>query len=618
MKILLVEDDRALAELLHHELSDRHYLVDFAADGQSGWQLAEGLAYDLILLDIGLPKLNGIEFCQQRRERGDRTPILLMTSQESSQQKVTGLDAGADDYLIKPFQLDELLARIRALLRRGDDTRLPVLAWDKLRLDPNQCQVTYDRSPLKLTAKEYELLELFLRHPQQIFSKSALLDRLWLFEDPPSDNAVRTHIKSLRQKLKKAGDDGNTIETIYGLGYRLNPALESSSSSTQHPAEVSPEFLPIWRRYQPHYCDRLQTIQTVLCDLEKSPQWRDRLKLAIREAHTLAGSLGSFGLNQLSQTAGTIETALQNASAPDGLAIALSPHMKELYRGLCQTTQSTLQVMPNATRPSLPESPQLLIVEADIPFNQSLSAEAERARFNPHLVTTLEEAKTMFFSQRSLGKELPDLVLLDLALPQTSKTEILRWISQLAEYPIPVVVLADDDTLENRVAVVRAGGQGFLYKPISPQKAIASLEPWIKPEGCTSPHLLIVDDDRQLLDYLQQILAPWGLHSTLLGDPQQFWAYLKKVQPNLILLDIEMPEVSGIELCQVLRNDPQWMSLPVLFLSSHGDPETIERVFWAGGDDYIQKPIVEPQLIARIFNRLERLFATRRRSIKKG
>jgi DNA-binding response OmpR family regulator len=596
MKILLVEDDEALAELLKNELTTHHYLVDVAFDGNLGWQLAEGIIYDLILLDVGLPQLNGIDFCQKRRKKGDRTPILLMTAEDSSTQKVIGLDAGADDYLTKPFDLPELLARIRALLRRGNDTRLPTLSWGKLHLDPSKCEVTYDQNLLKLTAKEYELLELFLRYPQRIFSQSAILDHLWSFDDPPSENAVRTHIKSLRQKLKKAGSDNDLIETVYGLGYRLK-ALAQELPETQN-SDIPPAFLPIWERYQHQYGDRLKSIQTTLDDLPTGLLNPDCLQDAIREAHTLAGSLGSFGLNHLSEVARQIENTLKTASDQATLLETVAPHMKELHQGLTQNTTSK----PALLAPEPITLPQILIIEPDPILAESLKEQAIRAHLKPVVVSTLSGGK------EQVEQQPPDLILLELCLPKTAQTQVLEWISLLsaAEPPIPVVVLAEQNTLNDRLAVARAGGQGFVQKPISAQEAIASVRPFLKGDQTQSPQLLIVDDDAQLLAYLQQILKPWGFQMTLLNHPQGFWQTLQEIQPDLVLLDIEMPEVTGIELCQVLRNDPQWMALPVLFLSSHRDSQTIQQVFLAGADDYIQKPIVEPELIARILNRLER------------
>ena len=164
MKILLVEDDEQLAGALAEVLIDKqYYTVDTVADGEMGWEFIEAAVYDLIILDIMLPKLDGISLCQRLRQKGNMTPVLMLTARDMSNDRVMGLDAGADDYVVKPFDLPELLARIRALLRRGNINLLPILEWGDLRLDPNSCQVTYQGQLVNLTPKEYGLLDLLLR-----------------------------------------------------------------------------------------------------------------------------------------------------------------------------------------------------------------------------------------------------------------------------------------------------------------------------------------------------------------------------------------------------------------------------------------------------------------------
>ena len=225
MKILLVEDDDRIAQALEEALTDQHYAVDIAADGQEGWNFAETFTYDLILLDIMLPKIDGITLCQSLRRQGLKTPVLMLTARDTSNDKVIGLDAGADDYVVKPFDLPELSARIRALLRRGSTTLPPVLEWENLRLNPNTCEVTYRDNLLNITPKEYSLLELFLRTGGRVLTRSAILDHIWAFEDSPGEETVKVHLRGLRQKLKAAGAPANFIETIYGMGYRLNQNL---------------------------------------------------------------------------------------------------------------------------------------------------------------------------------------------------------------------------------------------------------------------------------------------------------------------------------------------------------------------------------------------------------
>jgi DNA-binding response OmpR family regulator len=229
MRLLLIEDDERIADALVEDLTDQCYTVDAVTDGQAGWDYADSTPYDLILLDVMLPVMDGITLCRRLRQAGNQAPILMLTARDTISDRVLGLDAGADDYLVKPFDLQELAARIRALLRRGEATTQPVLTWDKLQLDPSVMKVTYGECPIDLSPKEYSLLEFFLRHPNRVFNRGQLLDRLWSYESLPDESTVKAHIRGLRQKLKAAGAPRNLIETVYGLGYRLKGLDELSA-----------------------------------------------------------------------------------------------------------------------------------------------------------------------------------------------------------------------------------------------------------------------------------------------------------------------------------------------------------------------------------------------------
>jgi len=221
LKILLVEDDRRIAEPLKEDLEHQHYRVDLATDGDLGWAFALNSCYDLILLDVMLPKRSGLVLCRDLRNQGCNTPILMLTARDTTGDKVLGLDAGADDYLVKPFELEELGARIRALLRRNNGDRKATLGFGALLLDPASCVVTFAGQRVSFTPTEYALLELFLRHPRQTFSREALIDRLWTLDEPPGDDVIKAHIKGLRRKLREAGCAEEIVETVYGFGYRL-------------------------------------------------------------------------------------------------------------------------------------------------------------------------------------------------------------------------------------------------------------------------------------------------------------------------------------------------------------------------------------------------------------
>ncbi|XGV97937.1 MAG: PAS domain S-box protein [Leptolyngbya sp. BL-A-14] len=227
MKILVVEDETIVAQTLKLLLSNFNYSVDMAADGEAGLQMANAFEYDLILLDVGLPKLDGISLCKRLRNKGFQTPILLLTGQGGGSQKAIALNAGADDYVVKPFDSEELIARVQALLRRGDLTNQPILTWGNLSLDPSRRQVAYATHQLSLTPKEYAILELFLRNSQRVFSAGSILEHAWNSVDSPGEEAVRVHIKELRHKLKAMGAPKNLIKTVYGTGYQLNPLYSS-------------------------------------------------------------------------------------------------------------------------------------------------------------------------------------------------------------------------------------------------------------------------------------------------------------------------------------------------------------------------------------------------------
>jgi DNA-binding response OmpR family regulator len=221
MRILLVEDNLRLAEALSEALTDEMYVVDVVKDGESAWDQVKAIAYDLILLDVMLPKLDGISLCQRLRNHGFSLPILMLTARDTSTDKVNGLDAGADDYVVKPFDLQELLARIRALLRRGSSPATPILSWCGLQLNPSTYEVTYEQQPLQLTPKEFRMLELLLRNGRRVLSRAVIIENLWSSENPPEEDTVKAHIKSLRQKLKTVAAPEDLIETVHGLGYRL-------------------------------------------------------------------------------------------------------------------------------------------------------------------------------------------------------------------------------------------------------------------------------------------------------------------------------------------------------------------------------------------------------------
>jgi DNA-binding response OmpR family regulator len=221
VRILLVEDDRKAARILSRGLQEEGFVVDIAVSGEEGEELAGINDYDLIVLDWLLPGTAGIDVCRQLRRRRLGTPILMLTARDAVEDRVAGLDAGADDYLTKPFVFAELLARVRALLRRGEAARLPVLEIADLRLDPVEHRVSRAAGPLELTAKEYAILEYLMRHAGRVVTRAELGDHVWREEHENLTNLIDVHVSHLRRKLD-AGDGPALIQTVRGRGFRLS------------------------------------------------------------------------------------------------------------------------------------------------------------------------------------------------------------------------------------------------------------------------------------------------------------------------------------------------------------------------------------------------------------
>ncbi len=229
MRILVVEDDIQLAEILTEALTRQQYVVDVAKDGEAAWNWVESMKYELVVLDVTLPKLDGLRFCQRLRGceltslayRNCATPVLMLTARDTVADKITGLDAGADDYVAKPFDLEELMARIRAPLRRGSSATTASLSWGKLRLNLSTHEATYDDKPLSLTPKEYALLELLVSSGRRVLSRAGIIEQVWSLDNSPAEETVTSHMRGLRHKLRSLGAPEDFIETVHGLGYRL-------------------------------------------------------------------------------------------------------------------------------------------------------------------------------------------------------------------------------------------------------------------------------------------------------------------------------------------------------------------------------------------------------------
>jgi DNA-binding response OmpR family regulator/HPt (histidine-containing phosphotransfer) domain-containing protein len=648
MKILVIEDDEFIVNALTTILTSQNYVVEVAADGQVGWELVEAFDYDLVLLDVILPKLDGVSLCRQIRAQGLQMPILLLTGQDNSHDKAVGLDAGADDYVVKPFDQEELVARVRALLRRGGAITQPVLARGDLQLDPSSCEVNYGTTPLSLTPKEYALLELFLRNSRRVFSCGMILEHLWSYEETPGEDAVRTHVKGLRQKLKAVGLPGDVIETVYGIGYRLKPqklegeANRKTQQISQPTKSSKTEILPsqpqgsildtasqdslahiiepsqeqtlasvnqVWHRFKQRISDQVGVLEQVAIALRQQGLEQELRAQAKQEAHTLSGSLGMFGLPEGSRLSRQIERLLQiERPLKEEEADNLREWVMALRQEIEQSRSISGEEAHNPATAALSSStldetdrPLLLIVDRDRSLAEQLVTESASWGFRAEIASSVSRVRD------KLLLESPDVVLLDPSV-SPSAAESLSLLHELSKHvpPIPVIIFTEQDDLKERLEVARLGGGAFLRKSAPPAQVLEVVHQRLLQADQAKAQVMVVDDDPVLLAIVQSLLEPWGLKVTTLADPQQFWQVLEATSPDLLVLDVEMPQISGIELCQIVRNDADWGDLPILFLTAHTDHNTVNQVFSTGADDFVSKPIVGPELVTRIINRLER------------
>lgn len=358
----------------------------------------------------------------------------------------------------------------------------------------------------------------------------------------------------------------------------------------------------VWEEVVQKLEERVTTIEQASAILllgKLTEEIRSKAKL---EAHKLVGSLGMFGSDEGSHLAQEIESLLE-------MGTKLEPTIKQNLSQLVVALRQELQLLNSKYQPTLlsvnqlaNELPLLLIVTQDRELAEALLREANSWEMRSLIASDAIAAREL------MNENSPDVVLLDLCA-SGSRENALALLAELSGRtpPTPVIVFTSQDSLLDRVKVARLARSSILQKPVSPSQVLETVNQILQQSRSAEARVMIVDDDSQTLTALHTLLTPWGLKVYTLENPLRFLEAMAVVKPDLLILDVEMPGVSGIELCQVARNDPQWSGLPILFLSAHTDTTTRQQVFAAGADDYISKPIVEPELITRIFNRLERV-----------
>jgi len=632
MKILLVEDDESTAVILKKVLVDEHHAVDVAKDGETGWQLVQSFKYDLVVLDIVLPKLSGLQFCQRLRDEAFNMPVLLITALDSSQKKIAGLDAGADDYLTKPFEMEEFRARVRVLLRRVQVPIQSIFRWGELKLDLNSREVHFENICLNLTPKEYCILELLLRNPSQVFSRGAILDSLWSSSEAPGEDTVTAHIKGLRRKLTEVGAPNDLIKTVYGVGYRLKP-IEPSDIQAEQESSAKPAILDtlpkstndkqktrsalkhLWLSMKSLHFERLDVLKQATEALQNNQLSDELHESATQAAHSLTGALGIFGLISGSNLARSIENILRSNRSIYEQKQKFCDLIDDLESKLTQALQQIEQPQAESSYPLLIlVDDDLLMLQrlAEVLRHQGLRVQSTLREDNLYkLRSLLTEVRQSFgnggnLSDLDIDNPPPDIMLLNFSLANSDDATLQRLSTWINKAPsLLLLVSSSDGSLSNRIKATRLGSHSFFHN-----QHVCELLPEIlelrSHLQCPANKVLAVDDDPDILRVLHGLLEPQGLQLTTLSQPCDFWSTLQTSSPDLVLLDIEMPGLNGIELCRVIRQSANWNWLPIIFLTSHGNANVKASALRVGANDLVEKSLADTELIPRLCEHLKR------------
>src|SRR5579885_2463445 len=381
-------------------------------------------------------------------------------------------------------------------------------------------------------------------------------------------------------------------KTSEALSLPLMPVKEDADPAIQS------AIADVRNRFMGSILERVGVLERAGVGFLEGNLTRDLREKAEREAHKLSGLLGTLGFSAGSRFAAEIERLLRGGAH---LSEAQALRFSELVVALRLDIEK-IPVAAPALVPISEKRSSLLIVDRDMDLAERLEAEAGSRGFEVQTVEDLDAAR------EAVSRLPPDIVLLDLFFSgrEDEGWALLEELSRRTP-AIPTMVLTSRGEFTDRVEVARRGGRGFISKFSSPSQIIEAVTKLVDRLHATDARIMAVDDDPQVLALLRALLEPRQVSILTLDDPLQFWERFEAFAPHLLLLDVEMPHLSGVELCHVVRNDARWAGVPILFLTRHNDPETIHRVFSAGADDFVAKPIVGPELLTRIFNRLERV-----------
>lgn len=398
-------------------------------------------------------------------------------------------------------------------------------------------------------------------------------------------------------------DRDELLRAVVKLGGIVDGSEDRASTRRRRTADA---IALIWEKNKSGISSQVDVLEDAVASLLEGSLPDELREKARGNAHKLAGSVGTFGFADGSALAREMELIFQNAAVLDDAKVF---RLAELVVQL--RTELSRDVAPPASHDEVVEEtgtaagedgPLVLISSQDSQFASRLAAEATGRGMRTVTATDVYSARD------AAALEQPDVALLDFALRGGTSAE-LRLLEQLGalDQPVPALVFTSSDVFTDRVEVARRGGRGFLDKKLDAKTAIDSAFQLLAISKRQPYKVLAVDDDSGVLQSLDVMLSERGLDVATLDDPTKFWELLEEVAPDLIVMDLEMPHISGVELCRVIRNDPRWAGVPVLFLTAAQDPEMVNRIFAAGADDYLVKPVIGPEVVTRVENRLDRL-----------
>lgn len=620
MKILLVDDDPRFTEVAKTLLAEKKYEIDILHSAENILESIENNQYDLLILDVILPKTDGITVCKTIRKEHQELPILLLTALQGKNDKLKAFEAGADDYLVKPFDWDELLARIRALLRRKEADQISTLEWRNLKLVRERKQTIYGDKILDLTRTEYQILEVFLTNPSKLFSLNDLISKLWDSDLIPTDSTIRSHIKGLRRKLTTIGVESDFITTVYGMGYRLkekdiltesekdkkidennhnsgfispqksakNTSIlkETTEDKTEKKELMSEALWKIWQEYKESVFEDITLLHTYNKNLDLSVN----KEVIIRKAHSLVGFLGSLGFLEVSYVCKNIENLLRNNETIDKELEKLEAFYHSLEEVNLDSSQNLLPEISTGKK-------KILLIDFSSDFVDNFINFGTFWDLEIDLVDNFNEGL------EKLKKVKFDAIVLDIFLLKNLQ-ERKNYLLELNKftYETPLFIVTEESSLKSRGELSKYHLSGFLSKDLSPVKVIKLISNNLKqPEYKI---VLALDDDLKFLNILKSQIIDKNIKIITLNNPLQIWEFIENIYPDLIILDLQMPEINGIEICKVIRNDLRWRKIPIIFLTAYFDDDIIDQIIAVGANDFIPKSKLELELNHRIINHL--------------